>query len=159
MIKQATIVSKADGWYVSFSLEDGTVPSPLPIDKIKSATGIDVGLEKFLNTSDGQSVEIPQYYRKAQEVLARQQRFLARKEKDYINYQRQASKVARLHLHVARQRKEFHYQVAHWLCQAYDLMRQLRVNLFFPQTAVAFENLNIKGLARTRLAKSILNAG
>ena len=143
-IKQATILCKADGWYVSFSLEDGTVPNPLPVDEIKSVAGIDVGLKKFLTTSDGQSIEVPQYYRKSQAVLARQQRFLARKKKGSKNYQKQANKVALKHLHVARQRKEFHYQVAHWLCLTYDL--------------IAFENLNIKGLARTHLAKSILDA-
>ena len=143
-IKQATIVKKADGWYVSFSLEDNTVPNASPIDEIKSVVGIDVGLEKFLATSDGQAVIVPQFYRKSQQHLARQQRQLARMEKGSKNYQRQASKVACLHLHIARERKEFHYQVAHWLCDQYDL--------------IAFENLNIKGLARTRLAKSILDA-
>jgi putative transposase len=143
-IKQATLVRKVDGWYVSFPLEDDTVPSGLPIDEIKSAVGIDVGLEKFLATSDGQAVEIPQFYRKSQRHLARKQRQLARMKKGSKNYQRQSNKVARFHLHVARQRKEFHYLVAHWLCDQYDL--------------VAFENLNIKGLARTRLAKSILDA-
>ena len=143
-LKQATLVSKADGWYVSFSLEDGTVPEVLPVNEIKSAVGIDVGLEKFLATSDGQAVRIPQFYRKSQQQLARQQRQLARMEKGSSNYQRQANKVARLHLHIARQRKDFHYQVAHWLCSLYDL--------------IAFEDLNIKGLARTRLAKSILDA-
>lgn len=142
-IKQATILRKADGWYVSFSLEDKTVPTALPIDEIKTATGIDVGLEKFLTTADGQSFAVPQYYRKAQATLARQQRKLARKIKGSKNYQKQANKVAKLHLHVARQRKEFHYQVAHWLVNSYDL--------------IIFENLNIKGLARTRLAKSILD--
>jgi putative transposase len=143
-IKQATLVRKADGWYVSFSLEDSTVPEPLPVDEIKSAVGIDVGLEKFLATSDGQAVEIPQFYRKSQQQLARQQRQLARMAHGSKNHKRQTNKVARLHLHVARQRKEFHYQVAHWLCSQYDL--------------IAFENLNIRGLARTRLAKSILDA-
>ena len=143
-IKQATLLKKADGWYVSLSLEDSTVPELLPVDEVKSAVGIDVGLEKFLATSDGQAVEIPQFYRKSQQQLARQQRQLARMEKGSKNHQRQTNKVARLHLHVARQRKEFHYQVAHWLCDRYDL--------------IAFENLNIKGLARTRLAKSILDA-
>ncbi|NEQ18764.1 MAG: transposase [Microcoleus sp. SIO2G3] len=142
-IAQATILRKADGWYCSFALEDKTVPSALPIDEIKTATGIDVGLEKFLTTAQGQSVEVPQYYRKAQATLARQQRKLARKTKGSKNYQKQANKFARLHLHVARQRKEFHYQVAHWLVNSYDL--------------IIFENLNIKGLARTRLAKSILD--
>jgi putative transposase len=143
-IKQATLVKKADGWYSSFSLEDDTVPNSLPVDKIKSAVGIDVGLYKFLATSDGQAVEIPQFYRKSQQRLARQQRQLARMKKGSKNYQRQANKVACIHLHVARERKEFHYQVAHWLCNQYDL--------------IAFENLNIIGLARTRLAKSILDA-
>jgi putative transposase len=143
-IKQATLLRKADGWYVSFSLEDDTVPEPLPVDEVKSVVGIDVGLEKFLATSNGQAVEIPQFYRKAQQQLARQQRQLARMEKGSKNHQRQSNKVACLHLHVARHRKEFHYQVAHWLCDQYDL--------------IAFENLNIKGLARTRLAKSILDA-
>lgn len=143
-LKQATILHKADGWHVSFSLEDGTVPSPLPVDEIKSAVGIDVGLEKFLAASDGQAVEIPQFYRKSQKQLARMQRNLARMQKGSSNHQKQSGKVALLHLHIARQRKEFHYQVAHWLCATYDL--------------IAFENLNIKGLARTRLAKSILDA-
>lgn len=143
-LKQATVLPKADGWYVSLSLEDGTIPDAMPVDEIKSVVGIDVGLEKFLVTSDGQAVEIPQYYRKAQQQLARQQRQLSRRQKGSKNYDRQANKVARLHLHVARQRKEFHYQVAHWLCAHYDL--------------IAFELLNIKGLARTRLAKSVLDA-
>jgi len=142
-IKQATILRKADGWYCSFALEDKTVPIALPIDEIKTATGIDVGLEKFLTTADGQSVAVPQYYRSSQAASSRQQRKLARKIKGSKNYQKQANKVASLVLHVARQRKEFHYQVAHWLVNSYDL--------------IIFENLNIKGLARTRLAKSILD--
>ena len=142
-IKQATIVSKSDGWYVSFSIEDSTVPLSLPIDEIKSAVGIDVGLEKFLTTSDAEAIAVPQFYRKAQKVLARQQRKLARQEKGSNNYKAQANKVARLHLHIARQRKDFHYLAAHYLCANYDL--------------IGFEKLNIKGLARTRLAKSILD--
>jgi putative transposase len=142
-IKQATILVKADGWYCSFSLEDKTIPDTLSRDEITTATGIDVGLEKFLTTADGQSIEVPQYYRKAQSTLARQQRQLARKVKGSKNHSKQANSVAKTHLHVARQRKEFHYHVAHWLVNSYDL--------------IVFENLNIKGLAKTRLAKSILD--
>ncbi|MEH2318891.1 RNA-guided endonuclease InsQ/TnpB family protein [Nostoc sp.] len=142
-IKQATILVKADGWYCSFSLEDKTVPAVLPVDEIKTTTGIDVGLEKFLTTAEGQSIAVPQYYRASQATLARQQRKLSRKVQGSKNYNFQSNKVAKLHLHVARQRKEFHYQVAHWLVDSYDL--------------IVFENLNIRGLARTRRAKSILD--
>ena len=142
-IKQATIISKADGWYVSFYLEDNTVPTRLPVDDIKSVCGIDVGLEKFLTTSNAEAVAVPQFYRKSQTVLARQQRQISRQQKGSKNYHKQANKIARLHLHIARQRKDFHYSVAHWLCATYDL--------------IGFEKLNIKGLARTKLAKSILD--
>jgi putative transposase len=44
----ATIVKKADGWYVAISLEDDTVPTAKPIDEIKSAVGIDLGLKSFV---------------------------------------------------------------------------------------------------------------
>jgi putative transposase len=143
-LKQATILHKADGWYVSFALEDRTVPEILPVEQILRKVGIDVGLEKFLTTSDGEAVEIPQFFRKSQKQLARQQKKLARMVKGSANYQKQANKVARLHLHTGRQRTAFHYDVAHWLCGRYDL--------------IGFEELTIRGLARTRLAKSILDA-
>ena len=157
VLKTCTIVKKADGWYCCISMQDETVPSPLSLEEIKSVTAIDVGCEKFLTTAQGQAVQIPQFYkelaggklppgrfrRKAQSILARAQRKLARSEKGSKNWEQQKNRIALLHLKVARCRKEFHYHVAHWLVKTYDL--------------ISFENLNIKGLARTRLAKSILD--
>ncbi|NET68985.1 MAG: transposase [Moorea sp. SIO1G6] len=144
-LKQCTIVKKADGWYCCISMKDDTVPEFLAVESVKSAVGIDVGLEKFLTTSDGEAVEIPQFYRKATNRLASAQRVMSRRVKGSKNWQKAKQKVALWHLHLTRCRKEFHYQVAHWLCSKYDL--------------IGFENLNIKGLARTRLAKSIHDAG
>ncbi|NEO64825.1 MAG: transposase [Moorea sp. SIO4G2] len=143
-LKQCTIVKKADGWYCCISMLDDTVPELLPVDAVKSTVGIDVGLEKFLTTSDGEAVEIPQFYRKATNRLATAQRVMSRRVKGSKNWQKAKQKVALLHLHLTRCRKEFHYQVAHWLCNKYDL--------------IGHEDLNIKGLARTKLAKSIHDA-
>ncbi len=141
--KTCTVVRKANGWYVCISLEDKSVPLPATVP-IKKAVGIDVGLDRFLTTSDGAVVPIPRHYRQAQNQLARQQRQLSRKMKGSVNWQKQATKVACLQLHVARQRKAFHYQVAHRLVEQYDLL--------------VVEDLNIRGLAQTRLGKSILDA-
>ncbi|NEO78446.1 transposase [Moorena sp. SIO4G3] len=143
-LKQCTIVRKADGWYCCLSMKDDTVPEILPIDSVKTAVGIDVGLEKFLTTSDGEAVSIPKFYRKAQDKLAQAQKVMSRRVKGTKNWKKAKHKVALLHLHLTRCRKEFHYQVAHWLCNKYDL--------------IAHEDLNIKGLARTKLAKSIHDA-
>ena len=143
-LKQCTIVKKADGWYCCISIKDETVPELLPVESVKAAVGIDVGLEKFLTTSDGEAIHIPQYYRKAQEKLLLAQRVMARRVKGSSNWQKAKQKVAKIPLHLTRCRKEFPYPVAHWLCSKYDL--------------IAHEDLNIKGLARTKLAKSIHDA-
>ncbi|WP_445248720.1 hypothetical protein [Microcoleus sp. OTE_8_concoct_300] len=50
-LKTATLVKKADGWYTGISTENRTVPTPMTVDTIKTAVGIDVGLEKFLGDS------------------------------------------------------------------------------------------------------------
>lgn len=68
--KTAIIVKAADGWYVSISLEDVSVPELMPLDTVKTAVGVDVGLKDFLTTSDEQNVPIQQTYRKAQTHLA-----------------------------------------------------------------------------------------
>ena len=141
ILKTATISFKADGYYVSISAEDATVPESKRLDEVKSAVGIDLGLKVFLVTSSGEFVPVPQIYRKAQAHLARQQRELVKKKDGSNNRLQAKSRVAKIHQRIARQRKMFHCQVAHWLCRNYDL--------------IAVEDLNIQGLARTRLAKSI----
>lgn len=140
-LKTATICFKADGYYVSISAEDATVPKSKPLNEVKSAVGIDLGLKEFLAASTGKFVPVPQIYRKAQQYLARQQRGIARKKDGSKNRLKAKTRVAKIHQRIARQREIFHYQVAHWLCRNHDL--------------IAVEDLNIRGLARTRLAKSI----
>ncbi|MFW6296516.1 MAG: RNA-guided endonuclease InsQ/TnpB family protein, partial [Halothece sp.] len=74
-IKTAQITKKADGYYLTLSLEDTSVPE-LTIDiapTTENTVGIDMGLKKFLVTSEGEKVEIPQYYRKGQDRLKKLQ--------------------------------------------------------------------------------------
>ena len=65
---------------VSFSLEDKLVPSLISMDNIKTAVGIDVGLKEFLTTNTGETVSVPNFYRRATSNLARKQSKVARKE-------------------------------------------------------------------------------
>jgi putative transposase len=143
-LKTCTIVKKADGWYCCISMQDDSVPSTIPLSEIKSAVGADVGLKEFLTTNEGVAVPIPQFYRKAQGKLARQQRKLARKQKGSCHYLKQQNRIARIHQQIGRQRQNFHYNTAHDLVKKYDL--------------IAVEDLNIKGLAKSRFSKSILDA-
>ena len=143
-LKTCTIVRKADGWYASISAEDNTVPDTIPVSDVKSSTGIDMGLSSFLTTAQGLKIPVKQHYRNLEKHLARQQRKLSRQVSGSQNYKAQKQKIALIHLRIARARKDFFYKIAWWLVRSYDL--------------IAVEKLNIKGLARTRLSKSILDA-
>jgi putative transposase len=125
-------------------MQDETVPEPKPLDDVETVVGIDVGLKEFLTTSVGETVPVEQTYRKTQSHLGRQQRKLARKEKGSNRSNKQKNKIARIHQRISRIRENFHYNTAHKLVKPYDL--------------IAVEDLNIKGLARTRLSKSVLDA-
>jgi len=74
--KTCILVKKADGWYACISLEDSSVPVPIPLDEVNSAVGVDVGLKAFLTTSDGDTEPIQQNFRRSQKRLARAQRRL-----------------------------------------------------------------------------------
>jgi putative transposase len=144
-IKTVSITKKADGYYVSLSLEDATVPTIKPDFNPNSITGIDVGLKEFLTTSDNDVVKIPQYYRKSQKRLRVIQKRVSRRKKGSKRTQKAVKQVALHHKKVADTRKDFHFKTANNLLKKYDV--------------IAVEDLNVKGLARTRLAKSVLDAG
>ncbi|NJM71015.1 MAG: transposase [Scytonema sp. RU_4_4] len=144
-IKTASITKKSDGYYLTLSLEDATVPTIKPDFNPNSITGIDVGLKEFLTTSDGKTVAIPQHYRKAQKRLKVIQKRVSRRKKGSKRRQKAVKQLGKQHKKVADKRKDFHFKTANNLLKKYDV--------------VAVEDLNVKGLARTRLAKSVLDAG
>ena len=145
-IKTATIIQKVDGWYVILSLEDASVPVLSPDAPLMENTiGIDMGLKSFLTDDSGEEVAIPQHYRKAEKRLKRLQRGLSRKKKGSTRRKKAIQRVSKAHLKVSNQRKDFHYKTAQKLLQQ--------------GKHVAHEKLNIKGLARTRMAKSVNDAG
>ncbi len=144
-VKTATVTRKADGYYVTLSIQDDTVPDIIPIERVENPTGIDMGLKSFLVKSDGTEVKIPQYYRKAHKALRKAQKAVSRKRKGSSNQRKAIEKLGKVHKCVADTRKDFHFKTAKALLNEHDL--------------IAYEKLNIKGLARTKLAKSILDAG
>jgi putative transposase len=120
VVKQVRILRKADRWYASISLQcDVSIPDPTPHGH---PIGVDIGLEKFLATSDGVLVKPPKFFKSLQSELKLLQRRLSRKQKRSKNYEKQRIKVARLHHHIDNIRKDFHYKQAHALCDAGDMV-------------------------------------
>ena len=119
-VKQVRIIKKSDRWYASINIQcDVNVPDPMPHGH---PIGVDIGLEKFLATSDGILVKPPSFFEKLQGRLKVLQRRLSRKQKRSLNYEKQRIKVARMHHMIDNTRKDFHYKQAHALCDAGDMV-------------------------------------
>jgi putative transposase len=142
VVKQVRILRKADKWYASISIQcDVTIPNPIPHGH---PLGVDIGLEKFLATSDGYLVKPPKFFKNLQSQLKLLQRRLSRKQKRSKNYEKQHLKVARLHHQIDNTRKDFHFKQAHSLCDAGDL--------------VFMEDLDYRTSAKGMFGKHMLDA-
>lgn len=141
-IKTVSVRRSCGKWYVVFSCDLGDAPEAYGDGP---AVGVDLGLKSFLVTSSGASVEPAHHYRKASKKLRRAQRSLARKRKGSKRRGKARRRVAKLHEKTANQRRDFHHKEARKLVDHHGL--------------IAHEALNVKGIARTRLAKSTLDAG
>jgi putative transposase len=137
-----TVIKDAAGrYFASFVVE--SQPAALP--KAETVVGIDLGLGHFAVLSDGRKIASPRFLRRAENHLKRRQRDLSRKQKGSKNRYKARAKVARAHMRIADARRDFHHQ--------------LSTALIRENQAVAVEDLAVIGLARTRQAKSIHDAG
>ncbi len=143
VVKQVRIMRKADRWYAGVNIQcNVSIPDPVPNGH---PIGVDVGLEKFLATSDGILVKPPKFFKKLQSELKLLQRRLSRKQKRSKNYEKHRLVVARLHHQIDNTRKDFHFKQAHALCDAGDM--------------VFMEDLDYRTSAKGMFGKHMLDAG
>ncbi len=141
-IKRVRVVKRADGYYCQFLVDVERTEVHQPTGQ---ELGIDVGLEFFYTDSSGTTVENPRHLRKSEKALKRLQRRVSKKKKGSSNRKKAMKKLARIHLKVSRQRREFAVRTARTLVKSADL--------------IAYEDLQIKNLVKNhRLAKSISDA-
>lgn len=107
-IKIVTISRSATGkYYVSILVEnDISLPKKSELNP-KNAVGIDVGLSRFLTTSEGMIVENPRYFKKSEKRLAYQQYKLSKMKKALLVELSKRKRIARVHEHVSNQRRDF----------------------------------------------------
>lgn len=144
---QVTITRDPDGsWWASFVVE---VPKRLTTPVKNRTAAVDLGLTTFASIvySDGtrEKTDNPRFLRTAERKLAAAQKNLSRKATGSKNRDKARVQVARIHTRVANLRQNH--------------ARQLAARLIRENQAVVVESLNIKGMARSRLAKSIHDAG
>jgi transposase len=137
-----TVIRDAAGrYFASFVVE--TSRDPLP--ETGRECGIDLGLTHFAVLDDGTKIAAPQFLRRGERKLRRAQRDLSRKQEGSGNRDRARVRVARAHARVSDARRDLHHK--------------LSTAIIRDSQAVYVEDLPVRALARTRLAKSVGDAG
>jgi putative transposase len=141
-----TVIKDAAGrYFASFVIDTAPATDAARMPDTGQAVGIDLGLTHFAVLSDGTKIDSPRFLRRAEKKLKRAQRELSRKQKGSRNREKARLKVARAHAKVADARHEFHHQ--------------LSTKLIRDNQAIGVEDLAVRALARSRLAKNVHDAG
>jgi len=140
--RSARILREGDQWFAALLYQDET-PDPAPRDA--PVIAIDRGITSMLADSDGNLTENPQFYKRAMARLARAQRIVSRRKKGSKNREKAKLRVMRLHRKVRRQREHFLHVQSARLAKSHGV--------------VVIEKLNVAGMIRSNLSRSIADAG
>lgn len=140
-VKTLTVKREAGRWFALFAVEVDARLLPFNANTV----GIDVGLNSFATLSDGTTIDNPRWFRIAETKLRRLQRRVARRKKDSNRRRKAALLLQKFHNHIRDQRRDSHHKESRKIVNANGL--------------IAVEDLNVKGLARGYLSKSIHDAG
>lgn len=151
------ISQEGDKFFASFQVqiteEEYRRTHPKTKRERHGAVGIDLGLKETMTLSDGIAVSNPRTLRKHQRKITRLSRQLSKRQhaktkqerlrgvRRSNNYRKLSRRLGKEHHHVANIRRNFTQKLTTILTTTYE--------------AIAIEDLNVKGMQRSRLAKSV----
>jgi putative transposase len=154
-----TLQLKREGrrWYVIIVSETETLPLPTTGREI----GIDVGVARFLTTSDGEVVANRRFLGAAQERIVDLQRRKQRAHLGSGNRRRLRRALAKEWRKLRNQRRDFHHKTARALVDSCDTiaLEDLRVAAMTAAAAGTMDHPGRNVAAKAGLNRSILDAG
>ena len=141
-VKSATVKQSAEGhWHVTFvchfEREERAPTADHPV-------GIDVGLESFATFHDGEKVDAPRFYRKRERKIKRLHRRVSRCRPGSRNRTKARKRLAVAYAATRNRR--------------IDWLHKLSIRIVCCHDTICIENLNLRGLVKTKLAKSFSDA-
>ena len=141
-IKRIRLVRRADGYYAQFCID---VDRREEIEPTQTTIGLDVGLNYFYTDSKGKVVENLRHLRKSERQLKKLHRKVSKRKKGSANRRKAIKRLAKKHLQVSRQRKDFVVKTARCVVRSNDL--------------IAYEDLQVRNMVKNhKLAKAISDA-
>ncbi len=132
-IKSATITQNKDNSYqvsILFEYEDNTLSAPVTS---QTTIGLDYKSDGLYVDSNGNNCNMPHYYRKSVQKIAKAQRKLKHMIIGSNNYNKQQKRIAKIHRHIANQRKDFLHKESTAITKQYS--------------CVCVENLNMRAMS------------
>jgi putative transposase len=117
-IKTCTVKREGEHWYVTFSCE----VEAEALEVVYEDVGIDLGITHFAALSNGEMIDNPRHYRRAEKKLKKLQEALSRKKKGSHRRKKAVKAVARAHRKVRNQRKDFHHKESRKLVSRYQVI-------------------------------------
>lgn len=137
-LRAVTVRRRAGTWHVSFSLIQ---PKPEPLPPAANSVGLDLGISTFAVLSTGERLPGPRAFRSCHRRLRVAQRRVSRRMPGSHRQKKARELVARVHLHIRDMRRDHAFKTATSLVRRFEV--------------IYVENLNLMGLAKSRLAVDI----
>lgn len=134
--------SPSNRYYVTLALD---LPNPDPLPKTGMSVGVDLGINRLATFSSGERVPHPRSLGKRLKKLQRLQRVLSRRTKGSKRRERQRLRIARFQEKIADMRKDHMDKLTTRIIRDFDL--------------ICIEDLNVRGMIRGGLGRSVSDAG
>ena len=138
VIKSVHVTQQPTGWHIAVQFEALAKQYKTPSHPVM---GIDHELTTLSAWATGEKIEPPRYARVAEKHIRRLNRERDRRRKDR---RRTVARLAKAHRYVRNQRQDFLHKLTRKMVDTFE--------------GFAVEDLNLKGLMKTRLAKSFADA-
>jgi putative transposase len=149
-ILSATVSERAGSWFVSVQVQEEHEEPRLALGP---TIGIDLGIKTLATLSDGTTIANPRPLQRSLQQLKRVSRQLARKKPGSKNRAKAARKLARLHAHIANERRETLHQVTSMI------IAKTKPDHERP-ACIVLEDLHVSGMLKNRkLSRAIADVG
>jgi IS605 OrfB family transposase len=118
-IKTLTIKREGEHWYAVVSCE---IEKPETVPVSYEDVGIDLGVTHFAALSNGEFLENPRQYRRAEKKLKKLQASLSRKKRGSHRRKKAVQAVAKAHRKVRNQRTDFAHKASRQLVNRYQVL-------------------------------------
>jgi len=160
-LKRATITKEINGYYISILTSQEINIKPIEFYNENQVIGIDVGVNYFVVSSDGEFVDNPRFMQNNRRKMRILQRGLARQVKKSNKWYKTKDKIAKLHLKTKSQRKDFLHKTANSFIKHYDFIsaEKLQVKNMTKSTKGTMENPGKNVKQKSGLNRSLLDVG